>query len=115
MTYEEIFITGWYANLFMFLVNFFIALRTMNSKSKEQLFEENRVLSKLKEEFDKYYPYRKYETLFTYIFPFAAFFRMGYRFLEIKYFFDKNEGTTLFDYMTYRYQNDINIAKSRLK
>lgn len=55
MTYEEIFLLGWNLNLIMFFLNFAIAIRTMTSKSKEQLFEENKILTNLKEEFDKYY------------------------------------------------------------
>ncbi len=115
MSYEEIFILGWNLNLMMFFINLFLALRTMNSKSKEQLLEENRVLSELKEEFDKYYPYRKYETILTYIIPFTAFFRMSYRFLEMISFFNKNGDSTMVDYMIYKYQSDIELAKNRLK
>ena len=115
MSYEEIFILGWNLNLMMFLTNFFLAIRTMTSKSKEQLVEENQVLTKLKEEFDQYYPYRKYETIATYLIPFTAFFRMGYRFLEMISFFNKNRGSGMVDYMIYKYQNDIELAKNRLK
>lgn len=115
MTYEEIFILGWNLNLIMFLLNFALALRTMTSKTKEQLIEENELLSELKLEFDQYYPYRKYETLVTYLIPFTAFFRMGYRFLEMISFFNKNPKCTMIDYMVYKYQSDIEIAKNRLK
>ena len=115
MSYEEIFILGWNLNLMMFFTNFFLALRTMTSKNKEQLLEENRVLTKLKEEFDQYYPYRKYETILTYIIPFTAFFRMSYRFFEMISFFNKNQGCTMVDYMIYKYQNDIELAKNRLR
>lgn len=115
MSYEEIFLFGWELNLFMFLMNLFIALRTMTTKSKDDLYRENQVLSELKEEFDKYYPYRKFETLFTYLFPFTAFFRMSYRLFEMKMFFDKNIDCTIFDYMIYKYESDIKLAKNRLK
>ncbi len=115
MTYEEIFILGWNLNLIMFLLNFFLALRTMSLKEKEQLAEENRILSNLKQEFDKYYPYRKYEVTLTYFIPFTAFFRMSYRLIEMSSFFNKNSGTTMFDYMMYKYQSDIEIAKNRVK
>ena len=115
MTYEEIFIMGWNLNFLMFLMNFIIAFRTMSSKNKEQLQRENRLLGELKEEFEKYYPYRKYETMLTYILPFTAFFRMSYRLIEMNSFFTKNKETTMIDYMIYKYQNDINIAKNRLK
>lgn len=115
MSYEEIFILGWNLNLMMFFTNFFLALRTMTSKDKEQLIQENRVLSELKEEFDRYYPYRKYETIITYLLPFTAFFRMGYRFLEMISFFKKNENCTMVDFMIYKYQSEIDLAKNKLR
>lgn len=115
MSYEEIFILGWNLNLMMFFTNFFLALRTMTSRSKEQLVDENKVLSELKEEFDEYYPYRKYETIFSYIIPFTAFFRMSYRFLEMISFLKKNENTTIVDFMIYKYQSEIQIAKNKLR
>ncbi len=115
MSYEEIFILGWNLNILMFVINFIIALATMTSKPKEQLFVENKILTSLKNEFDKYYPYRKYETLATYFIPFTAFFRMCYRIIEMYFFFSRNRGTKMFDYMIYKYQSDIELAKNRLK
>ncbi len=115
LTYEEIFILGWNLNLLMFLTNLALAIRTMNQKSREQLLQENEVLSELKAEFDFYYPYRKYETLVTYLIPFTAFFRMSYRIFEMLSFFSKNKGTTLIDYMIYKYRNDIELAKNKIK
>lgn len=113
MSYEEIIMIGWSLNLVMFFLNFFIAIKAIGSKSKEQLEEENRYLSSLKEEFDKYYPYRKHETILTYFIPFTAFFRMSYRLFEMVSFFNKNTGCTMVDYMVYKYQNDIELAKNR--
>ncbi len=115
MSYEEIFILGWNLNILMFVINFIIALTTMTSKPKEQLFVENKILTSLKNEFDKYYPYRKYETLVIYFIPFAAFFKMCYRIIEMYFFFSRNRGTKMFDYMIYKYQSDIELAKNRLK
>lgn len=115
MSYEEILILGWNLNLVMLFLNLFLAFRTMSSKTREQIIEENRVLSSLKSEFDKYYPYRKYETLITYLIPFTAFFRMSYRIFEMISFFSKNQGCSMVDYMIYKYQSDIEIAKNRLK
>ncbi len=115
MTYEEIFILGWNLNLFMFFLNFSIAIGTMSKRSKDQLYKENQILSNLKEEFDKYYPYRKYETFVTYLIPFTAFFRMSYRLLEMRAFFNRNKGCTIFDYMVYKYQSDITLAKNKLR
>lgn len=114
MSYEEIFILGWNLNLAMFILNLFIAFKTLNSKPKEVLYKENEALNKLKIEFDKYYPNRKYETLLTYLIPFAAFYRMSFRLIEMKFFFDKNRDCTLFDYMVYKYQNDIEFAKNKI-
>lgn len=113
MSYEDIFVIGWNLNLLMFIVNLFLAMNAMRNKSKEQLQEENRVLSKLKDEFDKYYPYRKYETLVTYAVPFTAFFRLGYRLIEMSSFFSRNEGVTMVDYMIYKYQRDIEFARNK--
>jgi len=113
MTYEEIFVLGWVLNLLMFLLNFFLALKTMNSKTKEQLQNESRVLGNLKEEFDIYYPNRKFETMLTYFIPFTAFFRMTYRLIEMNSFFNKNKNTTMVDYMIYKYQRDIELAKRK--
>jgi len=115
MSYEEIFIYGWGLNILMFILNLFIGIKAMNSKTREELLEENETLNSLKNEFDKYYPYRKYETVISYIIPFTAFFRVCYRLLEMKMFFDKNSEANLFDYMIYRYERDINIAKNRIK
>ena len=114
MSYEEILVLGWNLNVIMFFLNLFFAFRTMSLKTKEQLEKESRVLSSLKEEFDKYYPNRKYETILTYIIPFTAFFRMSYRLIEMNSFFSRNEGTTMVDYMIYKYEKDIKIAKNRL-
>jgi len=115
MTYDEIFLLGWNLNLIMFFFNFFLAIRTISTKSKEQLEKENVYLSSLKEEFDEYYPYRKYETILTYVIPFTAFFRMTFRLIEMISFFNKNENTTLVDYMIYKYESDIQTAKNRNK
>lgn len=115
MSYEEIFILGWNLNLLMFFINLVIAIRTMNQKSREQLLEENKILTELKMEFDLYYPYRRYETLVTYLIPFTAFFRMSYRIIEMLSFLSKNRGSTLIDYMIFKYKSDIELAKNRLK
>ena len=115
MTYEEIFILGWNLNLMMFVLNFFLAIRAISTKNKDQLMQENVYLSDLKKEFDQYYPYRKYETMVTYMMPFAAFFRMTYRISEMVSFFNRNENTTMVDFMIYKYQSDIDLAKNKIK
>lgn len=86
----------------------------IKTNNPEKLREQNETLSELKLEFDRYYPNRKYETLITYVIPFTAFFRVGYRLLEMSMFFTKNKGSGVFDYMVYKYTNDINKAKARL-
>ena len=74
---------------------------------------KNEVLSRLKNEFDRYYPYRKYETIISYLVPFTAFFRVSFRLFEMRMFFIKNRTARLFDYMIFKYQNDIKVAKNR--
>lgn len=113
MTYDEIFILGWNLNLVMFLLNFFLAIKAISKKSKDQLAQENLYLAELKQEFDSYYPYRKYETIATYLIPFTAFFRMSYRLVEMVSFFNKNSNTTMVDFMIYKYQSDIDLAKNK--
>lgn len=113
MTYDEIFMLGWNLNLIMFLLNFFLAIRAISTKNKYQLAQENLYLADLKQEFDSYYPYRKYGTIATYLIPFTAFFRMSYRLVEMLAFFNKNSNTTMVDFMIYKYQSDIDLAKNK--
>ena len=112
MGYLEIFILGWNLNALMFAVNFIIAARTISSTNKEQLMKESYVLKELKEDLDKYYPYRTYTTLATYLVPFTAFFRMTFRIIEMFFFFQKNRSAKMFDYMVYKYTLDIKRARN---
>ena len=114
MSYEEIFILGWKLNFFMLLLNLFIVFRALKSKGPMDLHKENESLEELKNEFTYYYPYRKYVTLFSYFTPFMGFFKISFNIVEMFMFMQKNEGTTLFDFMLYRYQRDINRAKQKL-
>jgi hypothetical protein len=111
MTYSEIFILGWNANAFMFVVNLLMAISIIKANNSDDLHKQNEVLGKLKEEFDTYYPNKRYETLATYLIPFTAFFKMTFRFIEMFSFFSRNKGTTMFDFMVYKYMSDINKAK----
>ncbi|MFA7083881.1 MAG: hypothetical protein WC141_05025 [Arcobacteraceae bacterium] len=111
MTYSDIFILGWNLNALMFAVNLFLAIMIVKTNESHDLQKQNDVLGKLKEEFDIYYPNKKYETLITYIIPFTAFFRMCFRILEMFSFFSRNKGTSMFDFMVYKYTSDINKAK----
>jgi len=113
MSYSEIFILGWNLNGVMFVVNLLLAINVIKSTDIVSVSKEHEVLSELKKELDNYYPNRGIETLISYFIPFTAFFRVSWRFFEMKMFFQKNEGTSLFDFMVYRYQKDIQIAKNR--
>lgn len=97
----------------MFVVNMLLAIRVIRSKDPEELQEENEQLLRLKEEFDSYYPNRRYETLITYLIPFTAFFRMSFRLIEMLSFFSRNSGTTMYDFMVYKYVSEINRAKEQ--
>ena len=111
MSYGDIFIIGWNLNALMFVVNLLMAFTILKSSDPMDLVKESEQLGLLKEEFDKYYPNRRYETLITYFFPFTAFFRLGFRFFEMSLFFKKNEGTKMYDFMIYKYQSDIDKMK----
>lgn len=113
MSYLDICIFGWNLNALMFVVNFLIAIRTISSEDKTKFVEESLVLEELKQEFQKYYPYKAQETLLTYLFPFAAFFKMSFRFVEMIFFFKKNQQARMFDYMVYKYTSQIKRAKNR--
>jgi hypothetical protein len=113
MSYSEIFILGWNLNGMVFVLNLFVAMRIMKSTDIVTMTKEQERLSELKEELDNYYPNRSWETLISYFVPFTAFFRVSWRFYEMKMFFTKNEGTKLYDFMVYRYQKDIQMAKNR--
>ncbi len=111
MTYAEIFILGWNLNAVMFMVNLMLAVKIVKSSDVTSLHKESAVLNELKEEFDKFYPNRSYETLLSYAIPFTAFFRVGWKLIEMNMFFKKNDGASMFDFMVYKYQADIARAK----
>lgn len=112
MGYLDIFVIGWNLNALMFAINFIIAAKTISSTNKEILMKESLILKELKEDLDKYYPYRTYSTMATYLVPFTAFFRMTFRLIEMFFFFQKNREAKMFDYMVYKYSNDITKAKN---
>ncbi len=113
MSYLDICIMGWNLNALMFAVNFILAIRTISSQDKIKLQQDSLVLKELKEELEKYYPYRTYTTLASYLVPFTAFFRMSFRLVEMFFFFQKNQEAKMFDYMVYKYSYDIQRAKER--
>lgn len=112
MSYLDIFIMGWNLNALMFVINFLMAIRVVSKGNREDLQKESEVLGQLKAELDVYYPYRMQTTFLTYLVPFTAFFRMGFRFLEMFLFFSKNKGAKMFDYMVFKYESDIAKAKN---
>lgn len=111
MSYADIFILGWNLNATMFVVNLFLAVSVMRSSDMEQVKKEGEVLASLKQQFDTYYPNRRYETLASYFIPFVAFYRIAFKLIEMKMFFSKNEGTKMFDFIVYKYESDIQKAK----
>lgn len=112
MDYSQIFMYGWSLNIMMFLVNLIIALNVIKSTDVTTMTKEHEVLGELKIEIDKYYPNRGYETLISYFVPFVAFYKVSWRIIEMIMFFSKNKNTRMFDFMVYRYQKEINVAKN---
>jgi len=112
MSYDEIFFLGWSLNAFMFFINLFLAITILKASDPTQVYKEHQVLHELKEEFDKYYPNRAIETLISYFIPFVAFYRVAWRFFELKMFLNKNAEASMFDFMVYKYQADIQKAKN---
>lgn len=111
MTYTDIIILGWNLNALMFVVNLFLAINVMKASDIQDLEKQSRTLGDLKQEFDRYYPNRTYETLISYMIPFTAFYRISFKLIEMMMFFSKNKGTRMFDFMIYKYQKDIQKAK----
>ena len=111
MDYGQIFMYGWGLNIVMFLVNLSIALNVIKSTDVTTMTKEHEILGELKLEIDKYYPNRGYETLISYFIPFVAFYKVLWRLIEMMSFFSKNQNTRMFDFMVYRYQKEISVAK----
>ena len=112
MSYLDIFILGWNLNALMFVVNLVLAVQIIKSSDTMDLHQQSKILNELKDEFDTFYPNRGYETFASYVVPFTAFFRVGWRLIEMISFFNKNQGTRIFDFMVYKYKSDIDKAKS---
>ncbi len=113
MSYTDIFMLGWNLNGLMFVINFVIALQVVKTVDISNLRKESETLKTLKQEFDKLLPHRKYDILITYAIPFTAFFRISFRIFEMIMFFNKNNGTKMYDFMVYKYQSDINRVKNK--
>jgi len=112
MEYGQIFMYGWCLNIMMFLVNLVIAVNVIKAADISTITKEHQVLAELKLEIDKYYPNRGYETLFSYFIPFVAFYKVLWRIIEMVSFFSKNQNTRMFDFMVYRYEKEIAVAKN---
>jgi len=112
MTYSEIFIIGWNLNALMFVINLILAFNVIKGTDVVKVVKAQEKLSELKEQVDIYYPNRSIETFASYMIPFVAFYRVGYRLLELRAFLKQNEGSTLFDFMVFKYQQDIEKAKN---
>jgi hypothetical protein len=112
MDYGQIFMYGWGLNIMMFLVNLTIALNVLKSTDVATMNKEHQVLGELKIEIDKYYPNRGYETLISYFVPFVAFYKVSWRIIEMLMFFNKNQNTKMYDFMVYRYEKEISVAKN---
>lgn len=114
MNYVDIFMLGWNLNALMFVINLLLAIRVVKTNDPSVLQEQTEKLGVLKQEFDQYYPNRKYETMATYAIPFTAFFRMSFRLIEMVSFFSRNSGTSMYDFMVYKYTSDITRAKQNI-
>jgi len=112
MSYSEIFIIGWNLNALMFVVNLILAVNVLKGADVVKVSKAQEKLSELKEEIDIHYPNRGMETLASYMIPFTAFYRVGFRLLELWSFLKQNDGATLFDFMVFKYQQDIDKAKN---
>jgi hypothetical protein len=111
MEYIDIFILGWNLNALMFVVNLFLAANIIKTSQIDIFEQQKETLDTLQKEFEQYYPNRKIETLVSYMIPFTAFYRVLFRIVEMSFFLNKNKGSHIFDYVVYKYQNDINRAK----
>jgi len=112
MTYSEIFIIGWNLNALMFVINLILAFNVLKGADVVKVAKAQEKLSELKEQIDIYYPNRAIETMASYLIPFTAFYKVGYRLLELWAFLRQNDGATLFDFMVFKYQQDIDKAKN---
>ena len=112
MSYEEIFIIGWFANIIMIFVNVLVVLFVVKTNDPEQLKEQSIALQKLKAEYDKYYPYHKQMTIVAYLLPFTGFFKISYRLMEMYLFLSKNKDTNIYHFVAYKYTCDIQKAKN---
>ncbi len=115
MSYYEIFVIGWSLNVFMFVINLFVAIGVFSNIDMSNVHEENRILQELKEEFDKYYPYKSLTSILTYAIPFTASYKILYHFIEMYFFFQKNSQARMFDYIVYKYKSELAKVKDKVE
>ena len=113
MNYTDIIILGWNLNALMFVVNLVLAINIIRTNEAERFQEESEKLRELSSQMEEYYPNKQYETLLSYAIPFTAFYRILFKLIEMVMFFNKNKGTKMYDFIVFKYQNDINKAKNR--
>ncbi|PHO11201.1 hypothetical protein CPG37_01795 [Malaciobacter canalis] len=112
MSYEEIFILGWLANIFMIFANILVVLMVVKTNDAEKLKEQSIQLNELKKEYDKYYPYHKQMTLLAYMLPFTGFFKVGFKLFEMFLFLSKNKEANVYNFIEYKYTKEIQKAKN---
>lgn len=111
MSYEEIFILGWLANIFMIFANVLVVLMVVRNNEPEKLKEQSIQLNELKKEYDKYYPYHKQMSILAYLLPFTGFFKVGFRLFEMTLFLSKNKDANVYNFIEYKYTKEIQKAK----
>ncbi|AXH15419.1 hypothetical protein [Malaciobacter mytili] len=112
MSYEEIFILGWLANILMLFINIVVVFSVVRTNEVAKLKEQSLALEELKKEYDKYYPYHKQMAIIAYFLPFTGFFRVGFRLFEMFLFLSKNKDANVYNFIEYKYTQDIKKAKN---
>ena len=106
MSYMDICILGWNLNAAMFFVNLILAVNILKSEDLEHFDKQKEILNNLQQEFEQYYPNRRFETVISFIVPFTAFYRILFKLIELYMFLHKNKGAKFYDFVVYKYQTD---------
>ncbi len=112
MSYEDIFILGWLSNILMLLINIVVIFLIIKNNEVTLLKEQSLALEELKQEYNKYYPYHKKIIILVYFLPFAGFFKVGFRLFEMFLFLSKNKNANIYNFIEYKYIQDIKKAKN---
>lgn len=89
MSYEEIFILGWLANILMLFINIVVVFSVVRTNEVAKLKEQSLALEELKKEYDKYYPYHKQMAIIAYFYLLQVFLELDLDFLRCFYFYQK--------------------------